>query len=579
MAHRTRASGDSLSQSDSLTRSLNYSVVAERLNSQAMDSLVEFLAYQPLLVLFFVIGAGYFLGSISVFRFSLGPAAVLFTGIAIGGIDPRLRIPEVIPALGLILFVYTTGLQSGSTFFNSFGERAIRANFVALGVLCIGVVLCAAAGALWNISPPLIVGVFTGSLTNTPALASSIEAIRKVTLGFDDAKQWLNAPVIGYGVSYPFGVIGVLLGFYIFERLMSGQSSTAAELAEEPAGDLIARSYRVTNPNAVDVPVYKLVAGIGAVLSRMKRGATLSLVDGNTVFQCGDIVTGVCGNKTHEHLFALFGEVSEEALESERGELDYRRMEVSNKEVVGRKVKELNFPGRFGATITRLRRGDVDFVPAGDTVIEHGDRVRVLTHPTNIDRLTKYFGDSIRSGSEADFFSVSLGIVLGALVGLLPVPLPGGNSFSLGLAGGPLIVGLILGRIQRTGPIIWGMPFSANLTLRQIGLVLFLAGVGTKAGDGFVHTLTDGGWRMGVIGAIVTTVTTALALTLGVKLLKLSTPEAMGFVSGIQTQPGCLAYASKKTSTNAADVWYSAVYPVAMIAKIILAQLLVYLLV
>jgi putative transport protein len=544
-----------------------------------MESLVDFLAEQPLLVLFFVIGAGYFLGSISVFRFSLGPAAVLFTGIAMGGIDPRLRIPEVIPALGLILFVYTTALQSGSTFFNSFGERAIRANFVALGVISSAALLCAAAAALWNIGPALIVGVFTGSLTNTPALASSIEAIHKITFGLDNAKQWLSAPVIGYGVSYPFGVIGVLLGFHIFQRIMSGRSTPATEVVEEPAGDVIARSYRVTNPHAVDVPVKKLVAGIGAVLSRMKRGATpLSLVEGGTVFQLGDIVTAVCGSKTHEQLLAVFGEVSEEALEGERGELDYRRMEVSNKDIVGRKIKELDLTGRIGATITRLRRGDVDFVPSGDTVIEHGDRVRVLTQRSNLNHATKYFGDSIRSGSEADFFSVSLGIVLGALVGLLPVPLPGGNSFALGLAGGPLIVGLILGRIQRTGPIIWGMPFSANLALRQIGLVLFLAGVGTKAGDGFVRTLAEGGWRMGVIGAIVTTLSTALALTLGVRLLKLSTAEAMGFVSGIQTQPACLAYASKKTSTNAADLWYSTVYPVAMITKIILAQVLVYLL-
>jgi putative transport protein len=544
----------------------------------AMESLVEFLAHQPLLVLFLVIGTGYFLGSVSLFRFSLGPAAVLFTGIAVGAIEPRLRIPEFIPALGLILFVYTTGLQSGATFFNSFGQRAIRANLAALGILSLAAALCAAASALWNIAPALIVGVFTGSLTNTPALASSIEALRKATFGFDNVKHWLDAPVIGYGVSYPFGVIGVLLGFYIFEQLMSGQRSTADEAVEEPASDLIARSYRVTNSKAIGVPIKKLLMGSGAVLSRMKRGATLSLVDGSTVLQRGDIVTAVCENKTHEYLFALFGEASEEALESQRGEMDYRRMEVSNKDVVGRKIKELNFPGPIGATITRLRRGDVDFVPSGDTVIEHGDRVRVLTHRSNMNRVTKYFGDSIRSGSEADFFPVSLGIVLGALVGLLPVPLPGGNSFSLGFAGGPLVVGLILGRIQRTGPIIWGMPFSANLTLRQIGLVLFLAGVGSKAGDGFVRTLAEGGWRLAVIGAIVTTVSTALALTLGVKLMKLSTPEVMGFVSGIQTQPACLAYANKKTSTNAADVWYSAVYPVAMIAKIILAQLLVYLL-
>lgn len=553
-------------------------VCCEAIGLSSMNNVVEFFAGQPLLVLFFVVGAGYFLGSVSLFRFSLGPAAVLFTGIAVGAIDHRLRIPEVLPSLGLILFVYTTGLQSGSTFFNSFGERAIRANVLTLGLLLLAATLCVIAASLGNIGPALIVGVFTGSLTNTPALASSIEAIRKMTAGFDDARLWLNAPVIGYGVTYPFGVIGVLLGFYFFERLLSGRNLATDEVIEDPAGDLIARSYRVTNPAAVAVPVKQLVAGIGVVLSRMKRGAALSLVEGNSVFQHGDIVTAVCVAQSHERMITLFGEVSDEALEGERGELDYRRMEVSNKNIIGRKLKELDLPHRIGATVTRLRRGDVDFVPSGDTVIEHGDRVRVLSHRSNLERVTRFFGDSIRSGSEADFFSVSLGIVLGALVGLLPLPLPGGNFFSLGLAGGPLIVGLILGRIQRTGPIIWGMPFSANLTLRQIGLVLFLAGVGTKAGDGFIGTLVEGGWRMALIGAIVTTVTTTLALTLGVKLLKLSTAEAMGFMSGIQTQPACLAYASKKTATNAADVWYSAVYPMAMIAKIILAQILVYLL-
>jgi putative transport protein len=211
-------------------------------------------------------------------------------------------------------------------------------------------------------------------------------------------------------------------------------------------------------------------------------------------------------------------------------------------------------------------------------VVEHGDRVRVLTHPENIEQLTKYFGDSIRSGSEADFFSVSLGIVLGALLGLLPLPLPDGSSFSLGFAGGPLIVGLVLGRIQRTGPIIWGMPFSANLALRQVGLVLFLAGVGTKAGDGFFHTLSQGGWRLALFGGAITLLTTFFVLLFAARAMKLPAPAVMGLMAGIQTQPACLAYANQRTAGNLPDVWYSTVYPVAMIAKIVLAQLLLHVL-
>ncbi len=545
-----------------------------------MEPFIQFLAHQPLLVLFLVIGVGYFVGSIRLLGFSLGPAAVLFSGLAIGGIGPQLRIPEFIPTLGLILFVYTTGLQSGSVFFGSFGRDSIRANLLTISVLVMAAAMCALASRIWNIESPLIVGVFTGSLTNTPALASSIDAIRSATIGYGNAAEWLNAPVIGYGVTYPFGVIGVLLGFYLFERVAS-RTNAPAELNEESGGRVVARSYRVTNRAAVGLPVRKMLAKDGhrtIVFSRMKRGGTVSLVEGKTIFQYGDLVTAVCQEQAHGWVLATLGEISDEALQTERDQWDYRRIGVSDKNVIGRKVKELNLQERFEATITRLRRGDVDFVPSGDTVIEHGDRVRVLTHPENIERLTKYFGDSIRSGSEADFFSVSLGIVLGALVGLLPVPLPGGSTFSLGFAGGPLIVGLILGRIQRTGPIIWGMPFSANLSLRQIGLVLFLAGVGTGAGVGFGQTLVQGGWRLALIGGSVTIVTTLCVLFVGVRWMRLPVPAVMGLMAGIQTQPACLAYASQRTSANSPDVWYSTVYPVAMIAKIILAQALFHLL-
>jgi putative transport protein len=549
-----------------------------------MDAFVRFLSDQPLLVLFVVIGAGYFLGSVRVFGFSLGPAAVLFSGIAVGALDAELRIPEFIPILGLILFVYTTGLQSGSAFFSSFGTRGVRANLLAVGVLCLAAALCAAAARLWGVEPALVVGVFTGSLTNTPALASSIEAIRNATIGYPTAAASLNAPVIGYGVTYPFGVIGVLLGFYVFERFARPPDSPdpTSWLSEESAGPLMARSYRVTNAAAIGVPVKKIESeepNRMVVFSRVKHAGAVSLVDGNTVFQHGDIVTAVCVEPAHARVQKILGEVSEEALQTDRDQLDYRRIEISDRKVVGRKIRELNLQERFEATITRLRRGDVDFVPSGDTVLEHGDRVRVLTHPQNIEQLTKYFGDSIRSGSEADFFSVSLGIVLGALLGLLPVPLPGGSSFSLGFAGGPLIVGLVLGRVQRTGPIIWGMPFSANLTLRQIGLVLFLAGVGTKAGDGFIQTLSQGGWRLALIGGAVTTATTLMVLLFGHRCMKLPTSAVMGLMAGIQTQPACLAYVSQRTSTNLPELWYSTVYPAAMIAKIILAQLLVRLLV
>jgi putative transport protein len=543
-----------------------------------MQALVEFLAHQPLLVLFAVIGTGYLLGSVRLFRFSLGPAAVLFSGIAVGAMDPRLQIPEFVQILGLILFVYTTGLQSGSTFFSSFGRRGIRANLAAVAVLFAAAGLCAVARYAWDISPALIVGVFVGSLTNTPALASSIDAIRGIAHGSPNLPGLLSAPVIGYSVTYPFGVVGVLLAFHVFERVVSHEDPTNSELVEEQTGHIVARTYRVTKPAATGIEVRRLLsedAQRAIVFSRMKRGDALSLVGGQTTFQAGDLVTAVCVEKAHPRVLEMLGEMSDEALQKERGEFDYRRIEVSDKKVVGRKIKELGLQETFEATVTRVRRGDVDFVPTGETVVEHGDRVRVLTRVDNIERLTRFFGDSVRSGSEADFFPVSLGIVLGALLGLLPLPLPGGSTFTLGFAGGPLITGLIFGRIQRTGSIVWGMPFSANLTLRQVGLVLFLAGIGTRAGDGFLETLARGGWRLALIGVVVTSLTTMAALLVGLRGLKLSLPAVMGMMSGIQTQPACLAYVTQRTAANSPDLWYATVYPASMIAKIIFAQILV----
>jgi putative transport protein len=288
-----------------------------------------------------------------------------------------------------------------------------------------------------------------------------------------------------------------------------------------------------------------------------------------------DLVVAVGNMAAHERARILFGEESNLEIQTENKEFDFRRIDVSDTRVIGKTIRELNMQNLLDATITRVRRGDVDFIPTGETVLERGDRVRVLTWAGNLDRVARFLGDSVRSGSEADFLSLSVGLVIGVLLGIAPLPLPGGGTFALGFAGGPLIAGLLLGRLQRSGPITWGMPFSVNLTLRQVGLVLFLAGIGTKAGDGFVGTVEHGGWILMAVGAGITSVTTLLVLIGGSRFLRLSYPSVMGLMSGIQTQPACLAYANEHGGTDAPNVWYASVYPVSMIAKIILVQLLV----
>ncbi|HUI11090.1 MAG TPA: TrkA C-terminal domain-containing protein [Bacteroidota bacterium] len=547
--------------------------------------MIDFLASSPLLLLFIVVGLGWLAGSVRVFGFSLGPAAVLFVGIFVGSLDPRLRLPELLYVLGLILFVYTIGLQSGPSFFSSFGRRALRANLFAFGAIVLAAILCWAAARAFLLDGLSMVGVFCGALTNTPALAASIEAIKGApgsgAAPLADLQARTSAPVIGYSVAYPFGVIGVLVAFHVAGKLGIGGGGGKIEpeqASEENPGPLYGRTYRVVNPGVFGKTVASILGDgshHGFVLSRIRHGEETSLVYGETMLSRDDLVVAVGNVSAHERARVLFGEESGVEIQTENKEFDFRRIDVSDKRVVGKTIRELDLQRLLDATITRVRRGDVDFVPTAGTILERGDRVRVLTWAGNLDRVARFLGDSVRSGSEADFLSLSVGLVLGVLIGIAPLPLPGGGTFTLGFAGGPLIAGLLLGRVQRTGPVTWGMPFSVNLTLRQVGLVLFLAGIGTRAGDGFVQTVEHGGWELMATGGAITALTALLVLAAGSRFLRLSYPSLMGLMSGIQTQPACLAYAAEHGGADAANVWYASVYPVSMIAKIVLAQLLV----
>jgi putative transport protein len=238
-------------------------------------------------------------------------------------------------------------------------------------------------------------------------------------------------------------------------------------------------------------------------------------------------------------------------------------------------LSDLHLRTRFDGLVTRVRRGDVELVPDGHTVLEPGDRVRVVAPRTHIADISNFLGDSYRALSEVDILTFSLGIALGLLVGLVPIPMPGGGALKLGFAGGPLVVALILGARGRTGPLVWSMPYSANLTLRQLGLILFLAGVGTRSGYAFVHTLSGSqGITIFAAGAIITCVTGMATLWIGYRLLRIPLSLLIGMLAGLQTQPAVLGFALEQTHNDLPNVGYATVYPVATISKIIIVQVL-----
>lgn len=540
--------------------------------------MIQIMLNNPLLLLFLVAAIGYPLGRIKIQGSSLGVAAVLFVGLAFGSLHPEMKLPEIIYMLGLGLFVYTIGLSSGPTFIASLKRQGIRFNLLALGVLAFSALMAAAASKMLHLKSTITAGMYAGSLTNTPALAGALETIKHAFGG--SVEQLLAEPVVGYSITYPMGVIGVVLAIGIMQRFWSidyaGEANQLRSYGAttEPLKNC---TIRVTRSDACVKSLDMMRRGQGwqVMFGRIKRDDQFLLAAPEEVLHTDDLITVVGTAAEINSVASFLGEKSEEEIDLDRSEFDFRRVFVSNPDVVGLRLRDLNLRGKFGAVITRVRRGDVDVLPHGDMVLELGDRVRVITRRENMSAVSKFLGDSYRAVSEVDILTFSLGLALGLLLGIVPIPLPGGIIFKLGFAGGPLIVALVLGTVGRTGKMVWSLPYSANMTLRQIGLVLFLAGIGTRAGYGFLSTFTKGGgFAIFFAGALITCATALLTLWAGHRLLKIPMSLLIGILAGLQTQPAVLGYALEQTGNELPNVGYASVYPAATIAKILFVQVL-----
>jgi putative transport protein len=532
---------------------------------------VHLLRDNKLLLLFLVAAIGYLVGRVKFRGVSLGVAAVLFVGLAFGGLHPDLALPELVHQFGLVLFVYTVGLSSGPGFFASMRKRGVRDN----GMVLAGITLAAAVSVVVvrAIGRPAATaaGIFAGAVTNTPALASVIETLRAHPTPNE------GDPVVAYSLAYPFGVLGVLCAIVIARKVFAvdlGQEPMRASVASPAPEKLANCTVRLGASFAAKTAAEARAALGGSVLfSRIERRGVVSVVYDSTRFQEGDLVSLVGAEKDLARATSQLGTKSDKHLELDRTVLDFRRVFVSNKEVTQRPLSTLELPQRFGAVITRIRRGDTELLPDGETELELGDRVRVVAPRDNMEEIARYLGDSYKALSEIDVITFSLGIAMGLAVGAVGVPLPGGATFKLGTAGGPLVVGLLLGRLGRTGQVVWTLPYSANLTLRQVGLVLFLAGVGTRSGFAFFSTLRQGGALPVMLAGAATTVTLSFfVLAVGYKLLKIPLSILVGMLSGAHTQPAALAFACEQTRNELPHVGYATVFPLATIAKILLAQ-------
>jgi putative transport protein len=534
------------------------------------------LSESPILTLFVVIGLGFLLGEVSFFGFRFGVAGVLFAGLALGSLSPLVTVPEAVSTLGLVLFVYAMGVSSGRAFFDAFRRRGYRENALAAGVLILGGLLTFALARLLGLSAPVASGLYCGALTNTPALAAVQERVRERAAESgvppQDVKALSDLPVLAYSVAYPVGVVGALICFHLVRRAWRVTLDPPPEAPELSVSDFV-----VKNPAVIGHTIRKVMDWQGDsafVISRIRTGGCVDIPRSDTLLAEGDVVAVVGDERALQHAADMFGAASPTQIARDRSELDYRRVFVSRREVVGKRIRDLDLPDRRSAIITRLRRGDVDIVPDPETRLEYGDRVRVLTRRANLPAVATYFGDSVRGEAEMHIGSLAIGMVLGVIVGMMPIPIGGGRTVRFGLAGGSLLVGLVLGRLERSGGISWVMPLPANLTIRQIGLLLFLAGVGTRAGHSFFDTMRHDGAQLLLAGVVVTLVVTLATLVAGRQFLGVRFDALLGLASGVQTQPACLAYADELARSDVPSVAYAAVYPTAMIVKILVAQLL-----
>jgi putative transport protein len=553
-----------------------------------MDWLVQLFAQESVartLVLLALAGAaGTALGKIRVAGVSLGVAGVLFAGLALGHFKLTVdaHVLEFVREFGLILFVYTLGLQIGPGFFGSLRARGLVLNGFAASVVVLGAALAATGIALGWVTLPAGVGVLSGATTNTPSLAAAQQAL--VQVGAGDSAAAVQG--LAYAVTYPFGIVGIIGAMMLVRRLFRVDVRAEVAAAESARGPTVpkpaARNFEVRNANLVGHALGKVpgLAGSGTVVSRLSRGGRVEVARPDTALQLGDILHAVGSEEGLDALRIVVGAEASVDLKAVPGPITNRRLIVTRGEVLGRALAEVAVLAEHHVVVTRVTRGGIEFSPTPGFRLQFGDVLMVVGESPQIDQVATAVGNSNKALNSPQPVPFFLGIALGVIVGSIPLAVPGlPAAVKLGLAGGPLVVAILLSRAANIGPLVWHLPTNANHMLREVGITLFLAAVGLKSGEHFVGLLAGGdGWRWMAFGALVTAAPLTVVALAARLWWKLNYAELCGLLAGSMTDPPALAFAQQTTGSDAPAVAYATVYPLVMLLRVFSAQLVVFLL-
>lgn len=531
----------------------------------------------PVLLLFVVAAFGYALGTINFKGINLGVSGVLFFGLFFGALNPDFKIPQVIIFLGLVVFVYTVGLQSASSFFRAFKLRGFKDMIFISLVLIFTAGLVYAVFKLLDIDRAMAAGIFAGATTNTAALASIIDLVNNTVSDPQLAESFNTNAVIGYSISYPMGILGVLISILITQKIFKINYKEEAEKLKNTypvERNITNASVIITNQEIAGLSIREVLKKYNwkLVFGRIKKGETTLLSSWDSILELHDEIMVVADKDDLELIIPILGHEGEENISYETSTYTQRRIFVSNPEMSGKSIASLNLSENYNLIITRVRRGDIDVIANNNTVLELGDRIRIICKRIDAEEITKVFGDSYDKISQVNLFSFGIGISLGLLLGMIQIGIPGGFSFSLGYAGGPLVVAIILGGLRRSGPFVWVLPYSANLTLRQFSLILLLAGIGINSGHSFFSTFASGnGFVIFLASLLIVIISTLVLILIGYKVLKIP----FSIISGMAaSQPAVLDFANEQAGNKLPNTGYTTILPIALILKIIIAQFL-----
>ncbi|MBU2928182.1 aspartate:alanine exchanger family transporter [Winogradskyella psychrotolerans] len=522
-------------------------------------------------ILFLVIGLGIALGNIKVKGISFDTSAVIFVAIFFGylynynGIN--FSIPPIIQSVGLVLFIYTIGMQAGPSFFSSFKEQGTKLIALAAITVITGGITAISISYIYEVDMNMMSGLLTGALTSTPGLAASIEASQSPLAS------------IGYGIAYPFGVLGVILfvklGPSLFRVNMSKEEKNFEDISSFNTPVVINKNIIISNENVNGKTIKELKIRFmtKANISRIMKPNQLPMSPTSaTILETGDIIKAVGTVNALDRIELLLGKITDVEI-PRSGSYEIKWYVVSNDAVVNKSIRELNLFDNYSATITRIRRSGIDLVPHPTTLIKYGDKILVSSSKGNVSAVTQLFGDSLKRIGETSFLPVALGIVLGVLIGSIAIPL-GSIHLKLGLTGGVLLSAIFLSWKGKFGGVIWNLPGPANQILRQFGLLLFLTPVGLSAGQSLVSAIQEHGAVLLLFGALITIIPMIITVLVGRFILKINFLSVLGALTGGMTSTPGLSVADSMTESDAPQIAYAAVYPFSLVLIIIVAEIM-----